>query len=343
MCTDGSGAHDGFHCTQALRRAARGERGREWMLKSLSTNAATICAIVLGVISSAVYFALDVHYTPDVLVGVLYTTVVLFGLLARARRMVLAFACTSTVLIVLGWALNPVTDDSAVGLINRALAMFVIWAIAGMAYHYLNAQHELEAALRHLAESDPLTQILNRVGIMTELGRRFAECKRYGSPFSVLMIDVDHFKQINDRLGHLAGDQVLRRVAGIVRSALREVDSVGRYGGEEFLVVLPGTRLDSAVNTAERIRLAIEQIPIRIERDLVRVTVSIGAMSAGQDGPASVDELIDGADRAMYEAKHSGRNRVVPPPKPAALRLGGSAVERPADSANDAPAARVMH
>ena len=75
MCTDGSGAHDGFHCTQALRRAARGERGREWMLKSLSTNAATICAIVLGVISSAVYFALDVHYTPDVLVGVLYTTV----------------------------------------------------------------------------------------------------------------------------------------------------------------------------------------------------------------------------------------------------------------------------
>jgi hypothetical protein len=108
-----------------LDRAIRANADREWMLKSLSTNAATICALVLGIISSGVYFALDVHYTPEVIVGVLYTTVVLFGLLARARRMVLAFACTSTVLIALGWLLNPALDDTAVGLINRALALFV--------------------------------------------------------------------------------------------------------------------------------------------------------------------------------------------------------------------------
>ena len=316
------------------------------MLKGFSTNAATISGGVLGVISSAVYFSLDVHYSPEVLVGVLYTTVVLFGLLARARRMVLAFACTSTVLIALGWLLNPVIDNSAVGLINRALALFVIWAIAGMAYHYLNAQHELEAALRHLAESDPLTQILNRVGIMTELSRRYAEYQRYGSEFSVLMIDVDHFKQINDRFGHLAGDQVLRRVAGIVRSALREVDSVGRYGGEEFLVVLPGTRLDSAVNTAERIRIAIEQIPIRVERERVRVTVSIGAMAAAPGGPESVDALVDGADRAMYEAKHSGRNRVSPALRPASPRAAPSvaAAATPAVAAEpEPPPTRVVH
>ncbi len=319
------------------------------MLRYLSFNTATICAVVLGIISSGVYFALDVHYTPDVLVGVLYTTVVLFGLLARARRMVLAFASTSTVLIVLGWLLNPVVDSSsAVGFINRGLALFVIWAIAGMAYHYLNAQHELEAALRHLAESDPLTQILNRVGIMTELGRRFAEFQRYGSLFSVLMIDVDHFKQINDRCGHLAGDQVLRRVAGIVRSALREVDSVGRYGGEEFLVVLPGTRLDSAVNTAERIRIALEQIPIRVEREQVRVTVSIGAATATLDGPKTADALIDGADRAMYEAKHGGRNRVIPPPPPKSplartASTSSATTTTPAASAcrPDEPAARA--
>ena len=271
--------------------------------------------------------------------------VVLFGLLARARRMVLAFACTSTVLLILGWTLNPSLDADPVGLINRGLALFVIWAIAGMAYHYLNAQHELEAALRHLAESDPLTQILNRVGIMTELSRRFAEFQRYGSVFSVLMVDVDHFKQVNDRLGHLAGDQVLRRVAGIVRSALREVDSVGRYGGEEFLVVLPGTRLDSAVNTAERIRVAIEQIPIRVDREQVRVTVSIGAMSAEPGGPDTVDQLIGGADRAMYEAKHSGRNRVIPPPKPPALRAAPPLIA-PSPTApgvpDKGPAARVV-
>ncbi len=317
MCAGGRAAQDAVHWMLAIRRAIRGKANREWMLKNLSTNAAKVCALVLGIISSAVYFALDVHYTPDVIVGVLYTTVVLFGMLVRARRLVLAFACTSTLLIALGWMLNPSLDSTAAGLINRALALFVIWAIAGMAYHYLNVQQELEAALRHLAESDPLTQILNRVGIMAELGRRLAEFQRYGSVFSVLMIDVDHFKAVNDRLGHLAGDQVLRRISGIIRSALREVDSVGRYGGEEFLVVLPGTRIDSAANTAERIRLAIEQIPIRVEREQIRVTVSIGAVAAGPGGPTHVDALIDGADRAMYEAKHSGRNRVIPPPRAA--------------------------
>lgn len=318
MCVGPEAAQDSAHWTLTLDRAIRDNANREWMLKSLSTNAATICALALGVLSSGVYFALDVHYTPEVIVSVLYATVVLFGLRARARRMVLAFACTSTLLIALGWMLNPALDETAVGLINRALALFVIWAIAGMAYHYLNVQQELEAALRHLAESDPLTQILNRVGIMTEMGRRYAEFQRYGSVFSVLMVDVDHFKAINDRLGHLAGDHVLRRIAGIIRSALREVDSVGRYGGEEFLVVLPGTRLDSAVNTAERIRLAIEQIPIRVEREQIRVTVSIGAMAAAPGGPANLEALIDGADRAMYDAKHSGRNRVMPPPRPSA-------------------------
>lgn len=303
-----------------MRRAVRIDADREWMRKTLSNNAAAICAVILGVISSVVYFSLDVLYASDVIVGVLYTTVILFGLLARARRVVLAFACTSTVLLVLGWMLNPSLDNDPTGLVNRGLALFVIWAVAGMAWHYLHAQHELEAALRHLAESDPLTQILNRIGIMTELGRRFAEFQRYGSMFSVLMVDVDHFKQVNDRLGHLAGDHVLRRIAGIVRSALREVDSVGRYGGEEFLVVLPGTRLDSAVNTAERIRTAIEQIPIRVERAQVRVTVSIGVASV-ELVPTTLEALIDSADRAMYDAKRGGRNRVMPPPKPPVQRV----------------------
>lgn len=290
------------------------------MLKNLSTYTPTICAGILGILSSAVYFALDIHYASDVLVGVLYTTVILFGLLARSRRVVLGFAGTSTVLLILAWFLNPPADSGTVGLVNRVLALFVIWAIAGMAYHYLSAQRELEAALRHLAESDPLTQILNRVGIMSELGRRFAEFERYGSIFSVLMIDIDHFKRINDRFGHLAGDQVLRRIANIVRSALREVDRVGRYGGEEFLVVLPGTGLDSAINTAERIRLAIEQIPVRIERERVQVTVSIGAASVEPVRPRSLEAMIEAADRAMYEAKRSGRNRVVPAPRAADAR-----------------------
>ncbi len=288
------------------------------MLTKSALNGAMACALVFGITSSAVYFLLDVSLAPEMTLGVLYTTVVLFGLLARARSVVLGFACSSTILIVLGWVLNPVLDQSLAGVVNRGLAVFVIWAVAGMAWHYLNAQQELEEALRALAESDPLTEIMNRAGITTELGRRCAEFQRYGSAFALLMVDVDHFKSINDRLGHLTGDHVLRRIANIIRSALREVDCVGRYGGEEFIVVLPETTLASAVNTAERIRLAIEQVPIRVDRELVKVTVSIGVSAAAPGAQSSAEALIETADRAMYEAKRGGRNRVMPAPRPSA-------------------------
>ena len=291
--------------------------GREWMLRKPALNGAMACALVLGITSSAVYFVLDVSLAPQMSFGVLYATVVLFGLLARARSVVLGYACSSTLLIALGWALNPVLDHSVAGVVNRCLAVFVIWAIACMAWHYLNAQEELEEALRALAESDPLTEIMNRAGITAELSRRCAEFQRYGSVFALLLVDVDRFKSINDSLGHLAGDHVLRRVAHILRSALREVDRVGRYGGEEFIVVLPESRLDSAINTAERIRIAIEQVPIRVDRELLKVTVSIGVAAATPGNHCSAEALIEAADRQMYEAKRSGRNRVMPPPRSA--------------------------
>jgi diguanylate cyclase (GGDEF)-like protein len=292
------------------------DAGREWMLAGIAMNGAMACALVLGIGSSAVYFLLDVSLPPQMSFGVLYATVVLFGLLARARSVVLGYACSSTLLIALGWVLNPVLDHSIAGMVNRGLSLFVIWAIACMAWHYLHAQQELEEALRALAESDPLTEIMNRAGITAELGRRCGEFQRYGSAFAVLLVDIDRFKSINDSLGHLAGDQVLRRVANIIRSALREIDSVGRYGGEEFIVVLPGTRLDSAINTAERIRLAIEQVPVRVDRALLKVTVSIGVAAAAPGEHCGAEALIEAADRQMYGAKRGGRNRVMPAPRP---------------------------
>lgn len=290
---------------------------RERMLKNLAVDGTTLSALVLGIASSAIYFLLDLSYSPEIMLGVLYATVVLFGLLARARSVVLGFALSSTLLIVLGWMLHPGGDPGAAATVNRGLALFAIWAIAGMAWHNLDAQRRLEAALRELAESDPLTRIMNRAGITAELARRCAEFQRYGTAFAVLVVDVDHFKAVNDRHGHLGGDQVLRRIAEIMRSALREVDSVGRYGGEEFVVVLPGTGLESALSTAERIRLAIEQIPIRHGREQLRVTVSIGASAAAPGCPASVEHLFEAADRAMYQAKQAGRNRVMPRPQAA--------------------------
>jgi diguanylate cyclase (GGDEF)-like protein len=125
------------------------------------------------------------------------------------------------------------------------------------------------------------------------------------------MIDIDHFKSINDTHGHLAGDAVLREAAQVLREALRSVDSVGRYGGEEFIAILPHTPREEAIATAERIRQRMADHPFEVGQTRVTITVSIGVAGypAGTtDGP---NALVSEADRALYEAKELGRNRVV--------------------------------
>ena len=164
---------------------------------------------------------------------------------------------------------------------------------------------------RQLSIRDDLTGIANRRHLINQLQERLMEAGRTGTPLTLLVIDLDHFKSINDRLGHLAGDAVLKEVARTISSRVRGNDLVGRYGGEEFIVLLPHTPPQAAVKLAEELRRAVEAIAIPYGDLHLEVTVSIGVCGSPPDSPLSGDALLEGADRAMYLAKSRGRNQVV--------------------------------
>ncbi len=169
-----------------------------------------------------------------------------------------------------------------------------------------------ETALYTLARTDVLTGLPNRREILARLQSELDRSERSRHPVSVLMLDVDHFKKVNDTYGHAAGDQVLQAVAQAANACLRRIDSCGRIGGEEFLVVLPEADSTEATAVAERLRTAIEGLMIIAEAHTVRVTTSIGIalLPAGETHP-SPESLIQRADNALYVAKEGGRNRVV--------------------------------
>ncbi len=160
---------------------------------------------------------------------------------------------------------------------------------------------------RRLANSDALTGLQNRRRATERLEAELARARRYNTPLSVALCDIDHFKQVNDKHGHNMGDEVLIRVAATLQETLRQVDLVGRWGGEEFLVLLPDTDLEGAHIVGERLRIAVEALPA-FDGGPQRVTSSIGvATFQGEDNSAV---FIDRADQALYKAKKAGRNRV---------------------------------
>jgi len=165
--------------------------------------------------------------------------------------------------------------------------------------------------VQRLATLDGLTSTYNRRHFMDLAQLQYDNARRFGHPLTAMMLDVDHFKRINDRHGHHVGDQVLRALAERCRRALRSVDVLGRYGGEEFAIVLPGTTQHNAATVlAERIRKRVADEPIKTDDGAVKVTVSVGVaeLDAEMRGP---EDLLKRADAALYEAKQAGRNRVV--------------------------------
>ena len=164
--------------------------------------------------------------------------------------------------------------------------------------------------LREHAEKDTLTKLWNRRSILELLERELARIKRQDTPLSVIMLDLDHFKSINDTYGHLAGDEVLRETGRRLKAAVRQYDSVGRYGGEEFLVVMPGCGGADIDNQAERLRLCLCQSPINVGTIELTVTGSFGATFALPAFQGAEQDLVKAADEALYIAKRSGRNRV---------------------------------
>jgi diguanylate cyclase (GGDEF)-like protein len=183
-------------------------------------------------------------------------------------------------------------------------------ARVGSAYHVKKLQDELQrrnADLDRLSRTDALTGLYNRRHLDAELSRLHRDSLRHQDPLCVLLLDLDHFKQINDTHGHAAGDDVLRSFTDRLRSELRAGDIAGRWGGEEFLVILPRTDLDGGRAIADRIRSVTAAKPVFAGRQSISVTVSGGcALGPG----ASIEAVVQVADACLYEAKAGGRNRI---------------------------------
>ncbi len=177
----------------------------------------------------------------------------------------------------------------------------------------LELQRELLAAQRALevrATHDALTGLWNHAAIIERLVHEIDRAQREKTAVGVILFDLDHFKQVNDDHGHRVGDQVLRESANRIRKAVRPYDVVGRYGGEEFLTVVPGCEVESAASVAERVRRVLSATPVFTPAGELCITVSAGVSAASVEIKPEATALIDAADRALYRAKQHGRNRV---------------------------------
>jgi diguanylate cyclase (GGDEF)-like protein len=173
--------------------------------------------------------------------------------------------------------------------------------------------HQLQktlAELEKLVTTDALTDLPNRRSFFSRLQSEFIRSARYGRPLTVIMLDLDHFKNVNDTYGHMVGDAVLRHLSAIMRSCVREADMIARYGGEEFVILLPETEREGAAYIAERVRFDVDATPFCHESgENIHVTVSLGVacIAAGEE-IADIDKLLQNADEALYKAKNHGRN-----------------------------------
>jgi diguanylate cyclase (GGDEF)-like protein len=173
-----------------------------------------------------------------------------------------------------------------------------------------NRTRDLTEAYRKLefvAIHDRLTGLYNRIRLDEKLSQEIKRARRYGSLISVVLLDIDHFKDVNDRYGHLVGDQVLKRLGSVIAGSLRETDMGGRWGGEEFLLILPETRVEQAVQLAERVRQGFAAEVFEFDGEQLSLTASCGVAQYCKDD--DTEALFSRADRALYRAKHDGRNR----------------------------------
>jgi diguanylate cyclase (GGDEF)-like protein/PAS domain S-box-containing protein len=176
--------------------------------------------------------------------------------------------------------------------------------------HEVTERVQLLQTVQELAITDPLTQIANRRYFFENAEREFKRALRYGRDLSLILFDIDRFKAVNDRYGHLVGDQVLADLAQYCRRHTRSIDLLARFGGEEFVILMPETGQKEAVDAAERLRKSIESRNFRYNDQVISITLSLGVVGVSQDNALTLTHYLERADRAMYAAKQAGRNGV---------------------------------
>jgi diguanylate cyclase (GGDEF)-like protein len=257
------------------------------------------------------------QFTFDILLVICCYLVVPAPLPLRAAFATLITALALGVLFLLRLP-SPIYSTSIPTLLLGTYVLGLL--ISARIYTYRRQQYRatretagLNEQLTVLAETDALTGVFNRRKIMELGGEEFARFKRYGQPFSIALMDIDHFKQVNDKFGHAAGDEVLRRVAQTIVEGKRAVDHAGRLGGEEFGLLLPATPAAAAVTVVDRIRQRLSDKPTPAEAQAEQPAISV-ALSAGVSeigpGDASIEDALRRVDELLYRAKQRGRNRV---------------------------------
>lgn len=214
--------------------------------------------------------------------------------------------------------LAPLRSSARQGRLLLLLTHLALWllGVGGLALWVrllnsrLTERHQMALTLYRLATTDPLTGAFNRGNLMDRGAEEFARHKRYQTPLSVLMIDIDHFKKVNDTYGHQVGDEVLKRMVAVILGSIRQTDVFGRYGGEEFMAFLSHTDGAGALEAAEQLRRVLGDLTMDTEKGPFHFTVSIG-VSEVKPGDQSLEDVIKRADAALYKAKEGGRNRVV--------------------------------
>ncbi len=285
----------------------------------------TTLQILLSILPGLyVMFYID---SPQGRAALLLTAVVplLYGILDLTMRRFLAVTLTCFLAYCAMFALLAWREPDrlhAAGEWMVILALAVVMAQTGLIGGYISQlRHALDKKNRQLngamaqmsdrAIRDELTGVYNRRQLMQAVRSEEARATRGDNLFSVCMMDIDHFKQVNDAHGHLVGDEVLRRCADQIRNNIREIDTFGRYGGEEFLLIMPLTDRDGASIVANRLRTRIERLEFVNDRDEpFRVTISMGIAESTRASARECNEVLRRADEALYRAKHAGRNRV---------------------------------
>lgn len=267
------------------------------------------CDLYGAALASAT-FIFDIYHPLGIAGAMPYIALPLLGLLARSSRAVINLALLGTALNVAGVALSMSGAPLYVVLVNHLMSGILVCIVAYIALAHLAVEDRLRASLHDAAFRDSLTGLYNRRYVFDIFRDEFKKYQRYSDPFSVMLIDADHFKQINDQYGHCGGDAALKAIADACNRSVRETDVVGRFGGEEFIILLPHTRATDAAIVAERIRHTMLESDIYWQGQRLDVKLSLGVAEAGLHADGC-DELIAAADRALYAAKTGGRNRTV--------------------------------